>query len=198
MFRAFWTTLKRLFQSRRFHILLVIILLSLVGYFAFFKTITINPATEAKQMQSLETAKQQYELTEFVTDGCSGNVSKGWTTAITQLSKVSNAFAEKYAGTEVIPFEEACVEHDRAYHRGEGGYTARLKADNELRSAIIKYGIENTDTIQTRTGLDNPEEALFLYELVAESVYRGVRLGGAPCTGQPYAWGYGYNGGTCD
>ena len=46
--------------------------------------------------------------------------------------------------------------------------------------------------------MSSTEQVIFMYEFIAESVYRGVRLGGAPCTGMSYAWGFGYNNGTCE
>lgn len=183
-------------RKKRVVVFLVLLIVFVVAYFLFFKTLTINPNTEARQMQALEWTKQTYALSAFTTDGCSGNVSSSWSAAVQQLSSVSDTFAQNYADAMTIPFEDACVVHDQAYHRGEGGYVARLQADNALRSAIIQYGIEHTDVVQARTGL-TAEEGIFLYELVADAVYRGVRLGGAPCTGQPYAWGYGYNEGRC-
>ena len=66
-----------------------------------------------------------------------------------------------------------------------------------LRQEILVYAIDNTDEIRKRTGIENDETALLLYESIAEMVYRGVRLGGAPCTGELYAWGYGYGDGVC-
>ena len=190
--------LLALLKSKRVVFFLILFVAGVVAYFSFFHTLTVSPVAEARQMQSLAAAKVQYELSPFVSDGCSGNVSAAWTSTITKLSDLSDSFEKKYADTAHIPFEAACIEHDRAYHRGEGGYTARLQADNALRAAIITYGIEHTNEIQSRTGLNSPEEAIFWYELIAEAVYRGVRLGGAPCTGMPYAWGYGYHNGACE
>lgn len=148
-------------------------------------------------MEQLEETKKSYQLALFQSDGCSGGVSKNWTAGIEQFSKLSDGFAVKYDDAESIPFEAACIEHDRAYHSGIGGYAGRLKADNELRQAILTYAIEQYPEIQSRTGLNTPEQAIYLYEIIAEAVYRGVRLGGAPCTEETYAWGYGYNRGSC-
>jgi len=148
-------------------------------------------------MQRLEATKQITNLQPFVSDGCSANISQSWRVGVQQLSNYSESFADAYADTVTIPFERACIEHDRAYHLGNGGYSGRLEADNRLRSAIISYGITNTESIQSRTNLSTQEEAIYLYEVLAEAVYRGVRLGGAPCTGQAYAWGFGYENGNC-
>jgi hypothetical protein len=148
-------------------------------------------------MEKLEAAKKTYELDSFTSDGCSGNVSRNWQSVVEKISEASESFANAYANAQNVPFEYACVEHDKAYHAGKGGYVGRLKADNQLRSEIISYGINNASDIQSRAGLGTPEEAIFLYELLAEAVYGGVRLGGGPCTGKPYAWGYGFGEGHC-
>jgi len=175
----------------------VLAILSLAVYFLFFHNITVHPAVEKKQMQALALTKQQYPLDTFKSDGCSGNISTGWRKAITELSNLSPSVADNYSNMQTIPFESACIAHDQVYHEGDGGYVARLEADNALRAAIINYAIEHTAEIQSRTGIQLPEEVIFLYEIIAETVYRGVRLGGAPCTGMPYAWGFGYNQGNC-
>lgn len=184
-------------RSRRAIILLVFLLVVTISYFLFFQTLTFSPVAESDAMQQLERTEETATLQPFVTDGCSGNVSQNWSIAIDEISQYLTVFAESYADVASIPFEQACIEHDRLYHAGDGGYIARLQADNQLRSEIINYGVTNAATIQARTGLQTPEEVIFLYELLAEGVYRGVRLGGAPCTGQPYAWGFGYNSGNC-
>ena len=149
-------------------------------------------------MEALELTKQKHTLDSFSSDGCSGNVSNLWKSAVTALSDQSPTFSEKYSTAQDIPFESACVTHDKTYHQGEGGYVARLRADNDLRTAILNYGISNSEDIKTRTGIDSTEQVIFMYEVIAESVYRGVRLGGAPCTGMSYAWGFGYNNGFCE
>jgi hypothetical protein len=148
-------------------------------------------------MMQLETTKERHTITPFVSDGCSGNLSKNWHRDIQNLSGLSSEFAERYQDEQQIPFESACVSHDESYHKGTGGYSARLQADNTLRADIIAYGITNADDIQQRTMLGSPEEVMFVYEKIAEVIYQGVRLGGAPCTGEPYAWGYGYKQGAC-
>lgn len=177
---------------------LVVIITGVLAYILFFHTIVLSPLAERTQMKKLEEIKQQHTLSTFVSDGCSGTVSQGWRIAIQELSKLSIEIEDRYKDAQYIPFEDACVAHDRSYHIGEGGYVARLQADNLLRDGILSYGIENTEEIKARVGLGSDEEALFLYEMIAETVYRGVRLGGAPCTGTPYAWGFGYNNGSCN
>lgn len=179
-------------------LLLLLLLMGVVLYNLFFGTLTFSPTAEAEAMQQLERTKQTTSIQPFATDGCSANVSKFWQIAVQEVSEYSIDFAESYADVTNIPFKQACIEHDRTYHAGEGGYVARLLADNQLRNDIIEYGITHADEIQIRASLQSTEEAIFLYELLAEVVYRGVRLGGAPCTGELYAWGFGYNGGKCE
>jgi hypothetical protein len=189
--------ISHLFHSRRTWIFLLLLLGIVAIYLVFFRTLTLNPATEARAMERLEQAKQTATLQPFVSDGCSANVSKNWQIVVQEISDHSESFASTYNEMQTIPFQPACIKHDRAYHNGVGGYIGRLEADNQLRSDIIAYGIANTESIRSRTNLNTDEEAIFLYELMAEAVYRSVRLGGAPCTGEPYAWGFGYNNGNC-
>lgn len=191
-------SVQKFMVKKRIGIILLLLLILVTLYSAFFHTLTISPLDERDAMQQLETAKERYPLSPFETDGCSGGISDTWNNTIRQFSAMSNSFAERYSDVTTIPFEEACIRHDRAYHAGSGGYAGRLEADNMLRTDILSYAAKNTELIQERTGLDTPEEALYLYEIIADSVYSGVRLGGAPCTGQTYAWGYGYNNGTCE
>lgn len=74
-----------------------------------------------------------------------------------------------------LPFEVCCVAHDRAYHAGggeatpRGGYMARLGADRRLRACVADTG----------------------GQAVAEAMFGAVRLGGGPCSGLPWRWGYG-------
>jgi len=188
---------KKVFLQKKSIVILTIVLLGISSYFVFFRTVVVNPVTEGLQMKQLAEAKEHYPIDAFISDGCSGSASRGWSVAVEELSKISSEFGGLYADTKTIPFEYACITHDKSYHTGEGGYAGRLLADHTLRSDIISYGIANTKKIKERTGLRTDEEAMFLYEVVAETVYRAVRLGGTPCTGTPYAWGFGYNSGTC-
>ena len=168
-----------------------------IAYFSTHGTLTINPLTEHKQQKALLFAKTQNELSPFTTDGCSAGLSDTWREIVGSLSESNVEFDSRYADAMDVPFEEACVTHDRAYHEGIGGYAGRLAADNQLRTDILQYAIDNTKDIKNRTNLKTDEQALFLYEGIAEATYRGVRLGGAPCTNQTYAWGFGYGGGDC-
>lgn len=190
--------IKIIFSSKKTYYLIAGLTILALVYFFFFRTLTVSPSAERHQMQALAETKMKHDLSIFVSDGCSGNVSQTWSVVTRELSRVFPDFSEKYKDAKSIPFEFACVEHDISYHQGNGGYVGRLIADNKLRQDIIDYGIDNSDEIKKRTGIGTEEEIIFMYEMVAEAVYRGVRLGGAPCTGMPYAWGYGYNNGVCE
>lgn len=191
------TTKTPWYKRRALIIFIIFSAVAVSSYYLFFRTTTIGPITERNKMILLEETKQYSDLQAFESDKCSFNISQGWESSIKGLSKISPTFAERYADVKNIPFEAACVQHDKAYHKGEGGYQARLQADDALRSAILSYGINNTEEIKQHTGLDTDEEAIFLYEVIAEAVYYGVRVGGAPCSGMPYAWGFGYGSGIC-
>jgi hypothetical protein len=188
---------KKLHQPKTY-IFIILILLGVILYLVVSPKIVVNPLSEKEKLSQLNEIKEEMQLNEFETDGCSGNISESWTTAINKLSEFSDELADKYSDQKNIPFEYACVEHDKKYHAGEGGYVGRLEADNELRSDIINYGIINWKEVTETTPLGTKEEVVFIFEKIAEVVYRGVRIGGAPCTGQPYAWGFGYNNGSCE
>ena len=132
------------------------------------------------------------ELNEFTTDGCSGGMSAGWQL----LAKKMPAFATDYGSHP--PWEACCTTHDRSYHRGgrgadspEQSFESRRQADLELRSCIIATGQANAPA-QSRKFLLGEAEILRLYTLAADLMYRAVRIGGMPCTGLPWRWGYGW------
>jgi len=93
------------------------------------------------------------ELKPFTTDGCSGGMSLLWRKVIGHPP----------------PWEDLCVEHDRAYH--VGGHTSlRRRADRVLAQGIADCG----------------------HPVWAVLVYVGVRLGGAGLLPTPWRWGYGW------
>lgn len=159
--------------------------------------IVISPVTEKNRIEKLEKVKEKMKLSEFETDGCSGNISNIWNTSVQNISEISEDFRDKYKDSKV-PFEYACIEHDKKYHAGEGGYVGRLIADNNLRNDIISYAIKNADEIVKNSKINTKEEVIFMFDLMAEAIYRGVRIGGAACSNEPYAWGYGYGSGDCN
>jgi hypothetical protein len=183
--------------KKRFWLLMVVVSLLSLLYYTQLQTLTFSTTTELEQMVQLEAMKTTTSLLPFQTDGCSGGISSSWSTAMTNYESVS-LIHSNYSDVVTLPFESACIEHDKAYHQGIGGYTGRLEADSRLRSDIIEYGIANASDIQNRANLASSEHAIRLYEFIADTVYRGVRLGGAPCTDEAYAWGYGDGAGSCE
>jgi len=105
---------------------------------------------------------RELALTPFVSDGCSGGLSSVW-----------NTLPEALAGA--LPFEACCIAHDRSYHFGgeeqtaRAGYDARLAADRTLQTCVAENG----------------------GQVVADAMFHAVRLGGGPCSGLSWRWGYG-------
>jgi hypothetical protein len=130
--------------------------------------------------------------TGFTTDGCSGGLSVGWN----NFSKQAGFFRERHGAQP--PWESCCVEHDHAYHFGGGvgltsseSFTAREQADAELRACVLATATERGDQLLAEYGLDD-EQVAGLYETIAASMHLAVRLGGMPCTGLSWRWGYGW------
>lgn len=128
----------------------------------------------------------------FVSDGCSGGLSVVWG----QLSAWIPAFGAIHG--ERPPWESCCVEHDRVYHAGglsetsaQASVQARLRADQRLRHCVIETGTARTAPLSAHYGLSEAQIA-DIYRVIADLMYRSVRLGGGPCTGLPWRWGYGW------
>lgn len=129
----------------------------------------------------------------FVTDGCSGGLSEAW-------PLVAGHFPELTAPGAAAPvFEPCCVIHDRAYHDAggatdaEASFDARLAADRALRACVIERG--NAISARDPAGAGTrPQELDRAYRAIAGAMYLAVRFGGAPCSGLPWRWGFGYPG----
>jgi hypothetical protein len=146
----------------------------------------IDLAAELPAQRALAAARAASAdaLAPFTTDGCSGGLSAVWAFAATRFP----AFAA--AQGDVPPWEACCVAHDRRYHRAGddpgpvAGFHARLAADTALRACVL-------DTLgDTAFGLA-PDLAEAAAAAAAEAMFLAVRLGGGPCTGLPWRWGYG-------
>lgn len=130
-------------------------------------------------------------LAPFTTDGCSGGLSGLWTFTAERYP----AFAEAHQG--VPPWEDCCVTHDRAYHAGgadpdpEASYAARIAADEALRRCVTATASERDHVLRERYGLTEAQVRL-VYRAIGAAMFHAVRLGGGPCTGLPWRWGYGY------
>lgn len=131
------------------------------------------------------------ELTPFSTDGCSGGMSSLWTF----IAQRYPAFAE--AHEEGPPWEDCCVNHDRAYHSGgadpdpEASYAAWIVADEELQRCVAATASDRDDVLQELYGMTEAQVRL-VYKAIGSAMFQAVRLGRGPCTGLPWRWGFGY------
>ncbi|MFO8006001.1 hypothetical protein [Thioalkalivibrio sp.] len=129
----------------------------------------------------------------FVTDGCSGGLSMAWDL----IADLLPVFAETHQ--ERPPWEACCVTHDRAYHAASGArtaeesYRARFAADEALRGCVLDTGERRTQQLLETYGLTEAQIA-GAYGVIADAMFDAVRLGGGPCSGMPWRWGYGYPG----
>lgn len=144
--------------------------------------------------QQLLEQKQRSDasLAEFTTDGCSGGLSVGWQYLSDNIEPLKNNHGEH------PPWESCCIAHDRVYHEaGERGITAeeslvaRREADESLRRCVLGIGTGRVPELSEQYGLSE-EEVEFMYQIIADLMYRAVRLGGIPCSGLPWRWGYGW------
>jgi hypothetical protein len=131
-------------------------------------------------------------LADFTTDGCSGGLTIGWE----YLAERITSFQEQL-GTQPA-WEDCCVAHDRCYHTGGPGKTTasesfrlRREADLELQACVMETGAQRAPFLSKEYGL-SLDQVTVLYDAVAELMYRAVRIGGVPCSGLPWRWGYGW------
>jgi hypothetical protein len=66
-----------------------------------------------------------------------------------------------------------------------------LEADEALRQCVRKAGVERVAALSAEYGIGEDDVRL-LYNSLAEGMYGAVRIGGAPCTGLSWRWGYGW------
>jgi hypothetical protein len=129
-------------------------------------------------------------LAPFETDGCSGGLSAAWETIAAAFPDFAEAHLDR------PPWESCCVTHDRAYHDAAGSMTAeaslaaRLTADEALRLCVIDTGALRTPDLTARYDLSE-DTVRAGYAALATAMFRAVRLGGAPCSGLPWRWGFG-------
>lgn len=130
-------------------------------------------------------------LAPFSTDGCSGGMSAIWQ----PVAQIIPSFEKNYV--EAPPWETCCVTHDRAYHNADGtegasqSFEARLKADEVLKQCVLEDGKDRRAAIAAEfsTRIETVDQ---VYELIANGMFQAVRLGGGPCSGLSWRWGYGY------
>lgn len=131
------------------------------------------------------------ELVPFTTDGCSGGMSATWD----MVARMFPEFAEIHM--ETPPWESCCVVHDQAYYLGgedptpEASYSARLAADTALRSCVQATSELRRDELKSQYDVSDTriDQA---YDLIAASMFDAVRVGGGPCSGLTWRWGYGW------
>jgi hypothetical protein len=149
---------------------------------------------EVGRHQLLVTIKNNPEsvLTDFTTDGCSGGLSAGWGYLIKETESLQAVHGS------VPPWETCCVEHDRAYHTAGSRLTTatesfyeRKNADMRLRACVLETGVKRTSELHAAYQLSEQDIQL-LYSAIADLMYHAVRLGGVPCSGLPWRWGYGW------
>nr|WP_239113391.1 hypothetical protein [Shimia biformata] len=131
------------------------------------------------------------DLLPFTTDGCSGGMSATWEIVATLVPE----FADIHL--ETPPWQDCCVTHDRAYHLGGedsdpvASFAARKTADEALRQCVIATAEDRRAVLMSRYGLSEAQIDT-AYRLIAGSMYDAVRVGGGPCSGLPWRWGYGW------
>lgn len=131
-------------------------------------------------------------LSGFTTDGCSGGLSAGWDF----MAGLVPGFSEIHGNRP--PWESCCVDHDRVYHQAGPGqasalqsYRARERADRVLEQCVTVTATGREDELARAYGL-SAAQVQQLYAFVASTMYRAVRVGGIPCSGLPWRWGYGW------
>lgn len=129
----------------------------------------------------------QNKLSPFATDGCSGGLSSGWRFLATALPAFKDKFGDK------PPYEGCCVEHDRAYWRGETvqGFDKRLQADQTLKQCVATYGKQHKQEFAQEFHL-SPEIIMQNFTIISTLMYKAVRVGGIPCSKFSWRWGYGW------
>jgi len=128
-------------------------------------------------------------LAPFTTDGCSGGLSVGWSYLTEQVAALKQSFGVR------PPWEHCCVDHDRLYHAAVPADTAAADSFQARKQADLALLACVESTAPATSGIDDAlsAEALqTLYNSVAELMYRAVRVGGMPCSGLPWRWGYGW------
>ncbi len=146
-------------------------------------------AIEAPRMASLAglQAGRQAPPRPFVSDGCSGGMSRGWALLAAALPALADEIGPR------PPWEGCCYAHDVLYWAGPAvdGLRLRLEGDRALRRCVVALPEPRLGEWSRRLGLPVATLRLLLAR-VAELMYAAVRLGGGPCTGLPWRWGYGW------
>ena len=156
--------------------------------------IEVGRAVELPAHQTLMkmVGKEDTVLAEFTTDGCSGGMSAVWT----YIAANFPAFAEVHSNAP--PWVNCCVVHDRDYHGAgaaedaEASFDARLASDENLRACIEATAQLRKQELAKAYETDE-KTVIETYDAIARAMFHSVRLGGGPCSGLPWRWGYGYS-----
>lgn len=142
---------------------------------------------EELRLQQLQTVQKQNKIAPFTTDGCSGNLSSTWEI----LAETFPGFEQQFGNKP--PWESCCVTHDKVYWRGvvTDGYMQRKRADEALRKCVTATGDKLAPQLSLKYSITerNIHET---FAVIADLMYRAVRLGGQPCSLLPWRWGYGW------
>jgi len=149
---------------------------------------------EIGRHEKLAAIKKQADihLSDFTTDGCSGGLSAGWQYLADKVQDLQSVHGAR------PPWEKCCIEHDSLYHSAgtketsaEQSFALRQQADLDLQRCVLDTGTLRTPELAAEYDL-SPKEVDLVYTAIAELMYRAVRLGGMPCTGFSWRWGYGW------
>ena len=155
--------------------------------------IEVGRAVELPSHETLmaKVVGQGAELNEFTTDGCSGGMSSVWKYIAANFPK----FAEVHSNEP--PWVDCCIAHDRDYHsaadagNAEASFDARLLSDETLRSCVEATAVQRKEDLARAYDTDE-QTVIETYDAIAAAMFHSVRLGGGPCSGLPWRWGYGF------
>ncbi len=129
---------------------------------------------------------------EFSTDGCSGGLSVGWQYLSSKIERIEGIHGLR------PPWESCCITHDHVYYSGGErfatpaySYQLRRQADQALRDCVIETGRMRMNELRIQYHISG-EDVNRLYAVIGAMMYQAVRIGGMPCTGLPWRWGYGW------
>ncbi|WP_353307929.1 hypothetical protein [Shimia sp. NS0008-38b] len=136
-------------------------------------------------------AKDDSQLNAFTTDGCSGGMSAAWMALAETFPSFYQTFEHQ------APWHNCCVVHDKAYHLGgatsdpQASFYARLRADEALRHCVKQVADSESGAL-SRQYSQSPQDIETVINFVADRMFEAVRVGGLPCSGLPWRWGYGW------
>jgi len=190
-------------------LLFATILLLLLLIFTLFLSDNSDTATYTRLESGVDTMERKLELkrhnqltalkassdstlSKFTTDGCSGGLSTGWEFLASKIEDFRTTHGTKPA------WESCCITHDKLYHTGgprkitaEKSFRARKRADLTLKSCVLQTGFKRAQELSIEYDV-SIQEIEIIYTGIADLMYRSVRIGGMPCTGLPWRWGYGW------